>query len=100
MFSYTQSGVDGLVISNTTIQRPSDLKSKRKTETGGLSGQPLKEMSTKMIHDMYRLTQGNSIYTNTILCILNNYGSVIKQVTHSCSLISSSYWQICNSTFF
>lgn len=52
------SGIDGLVISNTTITRPPTLKSSNKSEQGGLSGEPVKNMSTKLIQDMYRLTGG------------------------------------------
>jgi dihydroorotate dehydrogenase len=45
----TRHGVDGLIISNTTITRP-DLKSKQHTEEiGGLSGPPLLELSTAML---------------------------------------------------
>ncbi|XP_072386378.1 dihydroorotate dehydrogenase (quinone), mitochondrial [Diabrotica undecimpunctata] len=48
--------VDGLIISNTTIDRPDYLLSINKKETGGLSGKPLKEKSTEMIKEMKRLT--------------------------------------------
>jgi len=42
-------GVDGLIIANTTIKRPA-LKSRRHAgEMGGLSGQPLFELSTTML---------------------------------------------------
>ena len=51
--------IDGLIISNTTISRPNSLKSSVKNETGGLSGKPLKNLSTQTISDMYKLTQGN-----------------------------------------
>ncbi|KAK5976274.1 Dihydroorotate dehydrogenase (quinone) mitochondrial, partial [Trichostrongylus colubriformis] len=51
-------GVDGLIISNTTIARPATLKSEFRTETGGLSGAPIRELSTDCIKEMYRLTQG------------------------------------------
>ena len=47
-----------MIISNTTISRPQTLKSPLKNQTGGLSGKPLKEISTKAIADMYRLTNG------------------------------------------
>lgn len=50
--------VDGLVVTNTTISRPASLKSKYKEETGGLSGEPLKQMSTQCVKDMYTLTKG------------------------------------------
>lgn len=53
-----ESKLDGLIVSNTTIERPSTLKSVHKTETGGLSGKPLFEMSTKVLRDMYKLTSG------------------------------------------
>ncbi|XP_002734875.1 dihydroorotate dehydrogenase (quinone), mitochondrial-like, partial [Saccoglossus kowalevskii] len=50
--------VDGLIVSNTTITRPDTLTSPEKGETGGLSGPPLKELSTNTLKDMYKLTQG------------------------------------------
>jgi len=53
-----ENDVDGLIVSNTTVSRPDSLKSSNKVETGGLSGQPLKDMSTRAITDMYRLTEG------------------------------------------
>lgn len=49
--------IDGFIISNTTTERP-NLKSKHREESGGLSGKPLKEKSTKMIEDVYKLTNG------------------------------------------
>nr|XP_026653394.1 dihydroorotate dehydrogenase (quinone), mitochondrial isoform X6 [Zonotrichia albicollis] len=51
-------GVDGLIVSNTTVSRPSGLRSRQRTEPGGLSGKPLRELSTQTIRDMYALTQG------------------------------------------
>ena len=54
----SQSGVDGLIVSNTTVDRPATLESKHKTESGGLSGQPLKTLATNTVRDMYRLTNG------------------------------------------
>lgn len=50
--------VDGLIISNTTTSRPHFLQNENKDEIGGLSGLPLKDVSTKMISDMYKLTKG------------------------------------------
>ncbi|XP_065601448.1 dihydroorotate dehydrogenase (quinone), mitochondrial [Cyrtonyx montezumae] len=51
-------GVDGLIVSNTTISRPSGLQSTQHLEPGGLSGKPLRELSTQMVREMYALTQG------------------------------------------
>ncbi|CAE7404175.1 pyrD [Symbiodinium microadriaticum] len=50
--------LDGMVVSNTTIDRPDSLKSRHKGETGGLSGAPLFEPSTKMLGEVYKLTDG------------------------------------------
>ncbi|XP_074103048.1 dihydroorotate dehydrogenase 2 [Cotesia typhae] len=49
--------VDGLILSNTTITRR-DLSSEHKNETGGLSGAPLTDLSTDLIADMYKRTNG------------------------------------------
>lgn len=52
--------VDGIIISNTTISRPSSLKSRNylTRETGGLSGPPVKSLSLACLRQMYGLTQG------------------------------------------
>lgn len=52
------TGVDGLIVGNTTIERPASLKSRDKKEAGGLSGAPLLAPSTACLAEMYRLTQG------------------------------------------
>lgn len=53
-----ESGLDGLIVSNTTITRPQTLKSRHAREAGGLSGRPLFGLSTAVLADMYRLTGG------------------------------------------
>ncbi|XP_033122811.1 dihydroorotate dehydrogenase (quinone), mitochondrial-like [Anneissia japonica] len=53
-----KSRIDGLIVSNTTITRPSHLKSTLKNEAGGLSGKPVRELSTDAIREMYKLTDG------------------------------------------
>ncbi len=50
--------MDGLIISNTTIGLRDQLTAKYAGESGGLSGAPLFEKSTKLLSDMYRLTEG------------------------------------------
>lgn len=54
----TTTDIDGLIVSNTTIERPSALKSQDKGEAGGLSGRPLFAPSTEMLRQMYRATNG------------------------------------------
>lgn len=50
--------VDGLIISNTTIGGRDELKSDYRTEAGGLSGRPLFTLSTNVLKDVYRMTEG------------------------------------------
>ncbi len=42
-------GIDGFIVSNTTLARPANLRSAAKTETGGLSGAPLLRRATWML---------------------------------------------------
>ena len=50
--------LDGLIVSNTTIERPASLKGAAAAEGGGLSGAPLLEPSTEVLRDLYRRTGG------------------------------------------
>lgn len=50
--------VQGLIISNTTIARPSGLRSALAREAGGLSGRPLFTASTAMLARAYLLARG------------------------------------------
>jgi dihydroorotate dehydrogenase len=51
-------GIDGLIVGNTTVERPSWLKSPNKNEAGGLSGAPLLYPSTECLGRLHRLTKG------------------------------------------
>jgi dihydroorotate dehydrogenase len=42
-------GIDGLIISNTTVARPASLRAATRREAGGLSGAPLFEPSTRVL---------------------------------------------------
>lgn len=52
------NNIDGLIISNSTTDRPMTLKSILKDEIGGLSGKPLFLKSTIMLKKIYNLTNG------------------------------------------
>ncbi|XP_064129899.1 dihydroorotate dehydrogenase (quinone), mitochondrial isoform X3 [Loxodonta africana] len=54
----TKLGIDGLIVTNTTLSRPASLQGALRSETGGLSGKPLRDLSTQTIREMYTLTQG------------------------------------------
>jgi dihydroorotate dehydrogenase len=43
--------IDALIVSNTTVDRPDTLRGSHKGETGGLSGRPLFEKSTRLLRE-------------------------------------------------
>ena len=51
-------GADGLIVSNTTVARPDTLRSRWAGETGGLSGRPLRDASTRLVARVHRLAAG------------------------------------------
>ncbi len=51
-------GADGLLVSNTTISRPAELRSRHAAQAGGLSGAPLMALSTAMLRRTAALARG------------------------------------------
>ena len=49
--------IDGLIVSNTTLARPAQLRSPLSRESGGLSGKPLMGPSTRMLKAMAQHTR-------------------------------------------
>jgi dihydroorotate dehydrogenase len=54
-------GVQGLIVSNTTIDRPPGLRSQYARETGGLSGAPLFARSTAVLARAFMLARGRLV---------------------------------------
>ena len=52
------SGIDGIIIGNTTVSRPGNIPPELAKETGGLSGKPLFDLSTRVLATIYKLTGG------------------------------------------
>jgi dihydroorotate dehydrogenase len=52
------NGVDGIIVSNTTLSRDGLQDRSFTVEAGGLSGRPLFERATRMLARVYRLTEG------------------------------------------
>lgn len=50
--------IDAIIIANTTITRPKNLKSNKAVEAGGLSGKPLFEKSNQVLKNFYNFTEG------------------------------------------
>jgi dihydroorotate dehydrogenase len=55
----TKNGVDGLIVGNTTIDRPATLRSADRTAQGGLSGKPLMPKATACLAAMHQYSGGN-----------------------------------------
>lgn len=53
--------IDALIISNTTISRQFNLKSKHANENGGLSGKPLFSKSNEVLKNFYKFSEGKII---------------------------------------
>ena len=49
---------DGIVVGNTTLSRPADLKSRWRDEAGGLSGAPLMALSTRVLGQFHAAAAG------------------------------------------
>ena len=52
------TGIDGIIVGNTTVTRPLPLPAALAGEKGGLSGKPLLALSTRALARIYKLTQG------------------------------------------
>jgi dihydroorotate dehydrogenase len=55
----TKRGVDGLIVGNTTVDRPPTLRSADRNAQGGLSGKPLMPKATACLAAMYRYSGGS-----------------------------------------
>jgi dihydroorotate dehydrogenase len=51
-------GVDGMIVSNTTLSRPPTLKDVHAKESGGLSGRPLFDLSTRTLARAFLRAEG------------------------------------------
>jgi dihydroorotate dehydrogenase len=51
-------GLDGIIVSNTTVSRPDTLRSPHRGEAGGLSGAPLMALSTQVLGRFHQRAQG------------------------------------------
>ena len=53
-----ETGLAGIVATNTTVERPDSLRGRHREETGGLSGRPLAERSREVVRRIYHRTDG------------------------------------------
>lgn len=72
-----EAKIDALIVSNTTISRPTDLISKFATEQGGLSGRPLVNLSTEILR-AFKSEIGDALPLMGVGGILNGDDAVKK----------------------
>ena len=53
-----QHNIDGSILTNTTNQNRENLLDKKRNESGGLSGRPLRDLSTELIKKFYVQLKG------------------------------------------
>ena len=53
-----EARIDGMIVANTTLARPASLRSKLASESGGLSGAPLFELSTRILARTFLRVEG------------------------------------------
>jgi dihydroorotate dehydrogenase len=70
--------LDGLIIGNTTVGRPKTLKSKDRSEAGGLSGAPLTELSTRVLREAYAMAEGKLTFVGAggVACGADAYAKI------------------------
>ena len=54
----SETKIDGLIVSNSTVRRNFNLHGPFATMTGGLTGKPIRSLTTQMIRTVYRLSDG------------------------------------------
>jgi dihydroorotate dehydrogenase len=78
--------VDGMIVANTTIARPSSLREAgRAKEQGGLSGRPLFRLSTRMVAETYVRAEG--AFTLIGVGGIDNGGAALTKIRAGASLI-------------
>tara|TARA_B100000945_G_C20403617_1_gene608746 strand:+ start:842 stop:1891 length:1050 start_codon:yes stop_codon:yes gene_type:complete len=53
-----KNNIDGIILTNTTDRNRDTLLDEKKKELGGLSGKPLRNLSTKLVRKFYKLLKG------------------------------------------
>jgi dihydroorotate dehydrogenase len=71
-------GIDGLIVSNTTVARPQFLRSPKAAESGGLSGRPLFAPSTRILAGMRARLGGRVVLVGVggIACGADAYAKI------------------------
>jgi dihydroorotate dehydrogenase len=61
MATAARFGLQGIIVSNTTVSRPDTLRSRLKGEAGGLSGAPLMDLSTRVLRQFAEVNEHDLI---------------------------------------
>jgi dihydroorotate dehydrogenase len=78
--------VDGMIVANTTLARPSTLReAARAREQGGLSGRPLFRLSTRMVAETYVRAEG--AFPLIGVGVIDSGGAALTKIRAGASLI-------------
>jgi dihydroorotate dehydrogenase len=61
MATAARFGLQGIIVSNTTVSRPDSLRSRLRGEAGGLSGAPLMDLSTRVLRQFAEVNEHDLI---------------------------------------
>ncbi len=77
--------IDGLIVSNTTVARPANLRSVHARQSGGLSGKPLLAPSTRVLAKVAKHTQGKL----TLIGVggISSGADAYEKIRHGASLV-------------
>jgi dihydroorotate dehydrogenase len=78
-------GIDGLIVSNTTIDRPPTLRSIHARETGGLSGKPLLAPSTRTLAKVAKHSGGKLVLVGA--GGVSSGAEAYEKIRHGASLV-------------
>lgn len=57
-FTVLEGQIEGVILTNTTLDRPEYLPDSFRSQAGGLSGAPVRDKSTNVIRKFYQITEG------------------------------------------
>lgn len=90
--------IDGIILTNTTTARPSDLRGRHRDEKGGLSGKPLMRMSTERLAEAHQHFATSPAKTRPILIGVGGVDSV--ETTYAKILAGASLVQLYTALIF
>jgi dihydroorotate dehydrogenase len=80
-----ESGIQGLIVGNTSLMRPDVIPPHLAKEAGGFSGPAMFEPTTQLLSNMYKLTQGKIPLIGN--CAINSGEDAYRKIRAGASLV-------------